>query len=136
MTMSLEIEYGKKPIRYNATAPDAVDTPLHKNDPKDFFRASQSMGKFACIKDVAGAALYQVKAVQVTGEVFHVGTVVVPGHNPTRNYDSILSFLNMLCTVEQRFWQLIADEASVSEILAPARTADFDPVVERGYVNG
>jgi hypothetical protein len=136
VTKSLGIEYAKKGIRYEATAPDAVDIPLHKNDPKDFFKVSQSKEKFVSVKDVADAALYLEKAVQVIGEVLHVETAVVLGHEPTRNYDFILSFHNMLCTVGQRIWLLIADEASVSEILATARTADFDPVMGRGYVNG
>ena len=135
VTKSLAIEYAKKGIRNNAAASGADDAPFHKNDPKDFSKGSQPIGKFVSIKDVADAALYLVKAVQVTGEVLHVKTVVLR-HEPTRNYDSILSFHDMLCTVEQRTWQLIADEASVSEILATARTADFDPDVGPGYVNG
>ena len=32
---SLAIEYAKEGIRFNAVAPGVVDTPLHKDDPKD-----------------------------------------------------------------------------------------------------
>ena len=71
-TRSLAIEYAKEGIRFNAVAPGAVDTPLHKNDPKDFLETLQPMGKIAEIKDVVDAVLYLAHAGQVTGEVLHV----------------------------------------------------------------
>ena len=36
ITRSLAIEYAKKNIRFNAVAPGAVDTPLHKDQAKGF----------------------------------------------------------------------------------------------------
>ena len=69
---SLAIEYAKEGIRFNAVAPGAVDTPLHKDDPKDSLRASQPMGKIVEIKDIVDAVLYLAQAGQVTGEVLHV----------------------------------------------------------------
>jgi len=69
---SLAIEYAKEGIRFNAVAPGVVDTPLHKDDPKDFLRTLQPMGSFASVKDIADAVLYLAKAGQVTGEVLHV----------------------------------------------------------------
>jgi len=42
---SLAIEYAKEGIRFNAVAPGVVDTPLHKDDPKDSLRKFQPMGK-------------------------------------------------------------------------------------------
>jgi len=36
ITRSLAIEYAKHGIRVNAVAPGVVDTPMHKNDPKEF----------------------------------------------------------------------------------------------------
>src|SRR5580700_5267973 len=36
ITRSLAMEYAKDGIRVNAVAPGIVDTPMHKNDPKDF----------------------------------------------------------------------------------------------------
>jgi len=69
---SLAIEYAKEGIRFNAVAPGVVDTPLHKDDPRDFLRTLQPMGSFASIKDIADAVLYLAKARQVTGEVLHV----------------------------------------------------------------
>src|SRR5438445_9773787 len=36
VTRSVAIEYAKEGIRFNGDAPGVVDTPLHKDDPKDF----------------------------------------------------------------------------------------------------
>jgi len=69
---SLAIEYAKEGIRFNAVAPGVVDTPMHKDDPKDFLRTLQPMGKIASVKDVVEAVLYLAQAGQVTGEVLHV----------------------------------------------------------------
>ena len=38
ITRSLAAEYAKEHIRFNAVAPGVVDTPLHKNNPKDFLK--------------------------------------------------------------------------------------------------
>jgi NAD(P)-dependent dehydrogenase (short-subunit alcohol dehydrogenase family) len=38
VTRSLAMEYGKQGIRVNAVAPGIVDTPMHKDDPKDFLK--------------------------------------------------------------------------------------------------
>ena len=71
-TRSLAIEYAKDGIRFNAVAPGVVDTPLHKDDPKDSLRAFQPMGKIVEIKDVVDAVLYLAQAAQITGEILHV----------------------------------------------------------------
>jgi len=72
VTRQLAIEYAKEGIRFNAVAPGVVDTPLHKDDPKDFLKTLQPMGKIASIKDIVDAVLYLAEAGQVTGEVLHV----------------------------------------------------------------
>ena len=72
VTRSLAIEYAKEGIRFNAVAPGVVDTPLHKDDPKDSLSALQPMGKIVEVKDVVGAVPYLAQAAQVTGEVLHV----------------------------------------------------------------
>jgi NAD(P)-dependent dehydrogenase (short-subunit alcohol dehydrogenase family) len=69
---SLAIEYAKEGIRFNAVAPGVVDTPLHKDDPKDALKTLQPMGRIAAVKDIADAVLYLVHAGQVTGEILHV----------------------------------------------------------------
>jgi NAD(P)-dependent dehydrogenase (short-subunit alcohol dehydrogenase family) len=72
LTRSLAIEYAKEGIRFNAVAPGVVDTPLHKDDPREHLRTLQPMGKMSSIKDIADAVLYLAQAAQVTGEVLHV----------------------------------------------------------------
>ena len=69
---SLAIEYAKEGIRFNAVAPGIVDTPMHKNDPKEFLRTLQPLGQIARVNDVIDAVLYLAHAGQVTGEVLHV----------------------------------------------------------------
>ena len=72
MIKSLAIEYAKDGIRFNAVAPGIVDTPMHEDDPKEFLKTLQPMGKTAHVSDVVDAVLYLAKAGQVSGEVLHV----------------------------------------------------------------
>jgi NAD(P)-dependent dehydrogenase (short-subunit alcohol dehydrogenase family) len=72
VTKSLALEYAKEGIRFNAVAPGVVDSPLHKNDPREHLTAQQPMGKIAQIKDIVDAVLYLAQAEQVTAEILHV----------------------------------------------------------------
>jgi NAD(P)-dependent dehydrogenase (short-subunit alcohol dehydrogenase family) len=72
VTLSLAAEYAKVKIRFNAVAPGVVDTPLHKDNPKDFLKTLSPMGTIADVKDIAEAVIYLTEARQVTGEVLHV----------------------------------------------------------------
>lgn len=72
VTRSLAMEYVKQGIRVNAVAPGIVDTPMHKDDPKDFLRTLQPMGRISDVKDIVDAIVYLTEAGQVTGEVLHV----------------------------------------------------------------
>jgi NAD(P)-dependent dehydrogenase (short-subunit alcohol dehydrogenase family) len=72
VTRSLAIEYAKEGIRFKAVAPSVVDTPLHRDGPKDSLKTRQPMGKLAEVKDIVDAVLYLAEAGQVTGEVLHV----------------------------------------------------------------
>jgi NAD(P)-dependent dehydrogenase (short-subunit alcohol dehydrogenase family) len=71
-TRSLAMEYAHQGIRVNAVAPGIVDTPMHKDDPKDFLRTLQPMGGISTVKDIVDAIVYLTEAGQVTGEVLHV----------------------------------------------------------------
>src|ERR1700686_2582670 len=72
VTRSLAMEYAKEKIRFNAVAPGVVDTPLHKNNPKDFLKTLSPMGTISDVKDIVEAVLYLTEARQVTGEELHV----------------------------------------------------------------
>lgn len=68
----LAMEYAKEGIRFNAVAPGAVDTPLHKNDLEDLLHTLQPVGKIGTPQDAVDAALYLAEADQVTGDSLHV----------------------------------------------------------------
>jgi NAD(P)-dependent dehydrogenase (short-subunit alcohol dehydrogenase family) len=72
ITRSLASEYAKQGIRFNTVAPGIVDTPLHKNNPKDFLKTLSPMGTIADVKDIVDAVVYLTEARQVTGEALHV----------------------------------------------------------------
>ena len=72
VTRSLAIEYAKDGIRFNAVAPGVVDSPMHKNDSREFLETFQPMGKIVEVKDIVEAVLYLAQAGQVTGEILHV----------------------------------------------------------------
>jgi len=72
ITVSLASEYAKSNIRFNAVAPGVVETPLHKNNPKDFLKTLSPMGTISEAKDIAEAVVYLTEARYVTGEVLHV----------------------------------------------------------------
>ena len=72
ISRSLAMEYAPQGIRVNVVAPGIVDTPLHKNNPKEFLRTLSPLGQIASAKDIAEAVFYLTEASQVTGEVLHV----------------------------------------------------------------
>jgi len=72
ITRSLAMEYAKDGIRVNAVAPGVVDTPMHKDDPKDFLKSLSPLGRMVDAQDIADAVLYLTEARQVTGELLRV----------------------------------------------------------------
>jgi NAD(P)-dependent dehydrogenase (short-subunit alcohol dehydrogenase family) len=72
ISRSLAMEYALQGIRVNVVAPGIVDTPMHKNNPKDFLRTLSPLGQIASAKDIAEAVFYLTEASQITGEVLHV----------------------------------------------------------------
>lgn len=72
ISRSLAMEYAPQGIRVNVVAPGMVDTPLHKNDPKEFLRTLSPLGQISSAKDIAEGVFYLTHASQVTGEVLHV----------------------------------------------------------------
>ena len=72
ITQHLAMEYAKDGIRVNAVAPGVVDTPLHRNTPKDVMESLSPMGRPSTVKDIADAVLYLTDAATVTGHILYV----------------------------------------------------------------
>ena len=56
------MEYAKQGIRVNAVAPGVVDTPMHKDDPKDFLKTLSTDGTDFDVKDIVDAVVYLTEA--------------------------------------------------------------------------
>ncbi len=80
ITKHLAIEYAKNGIRFNAVAPGVVDTPLHRNDPKEGLQSLNPMGVLSSVKDIVDAVIYLTEARTVTGEILNVDSGAHMGH--------------------------------------------------------
>jgi glyoxylase-like metal-dependent hydrolase (beta-lactamase superfamily II) len=83
-----------------------------------------------------GSLRGMIEAIAQFLQVVNADTVVVPGHGPIGDRQTLLGFLEMLCAIEASIQPMIASRLPTAEIIAAAPTADFDPVWGRGYVSG
>jgi NAD(P)-dependent dehydrogenase (short-subunit alcohol dehydrogenase family) len=72
ITQHLAMEYAKDGIRVNAVAPGVVDTPLHRDTPKEMMERLSPMGRPSTVKDITDAVMYLTDATTVTGDILHV----------------------------------------------------------------
>ena len=72
VTLQLAMEYAKHGIRVNAVAPGVVDTPLHRDTPRDVMEGLSPMGRPSTVKDITDAILYLTDAATVTGQILYV----------------------------------------------------------------
>lgn len=72
ISKNIAMEYASDGIRVNTVAPGVVDTPLHKDNPKDFLRTLSPMGTISDVQDIVDAVVYLTEARTVTGEVLNV----------------------------------------------------------------
>jgi NAD(P)-dependent dehydrogenase (short-subunit alcohol dehydrogenase family) len=72
ITQHLAMEYAQDGIRVNAVAPGVVDTPLHKETPRDVMQGLSPMGRVSNVKDIADAVMYLTEAATVTGDILYV----------------------------------------------------------------
>jgi NAD(P)-dependent dehydrogenase (short-subunit alcohol dehydrogenase family) len=72
ITQHLAMEYAKEDIRVNAVAPGVVDTPLHRNTPKNVMESLSPMGRPSTVNEIADAVMYLINAATVTGHVLYV----------------------------------------------------------------
>jgi NAD(P)-dependent dehydrogenase (short-subunit alcohol dehydrogenase family) len=72
MSKNIAMEYAKEQIRANTVAPGVVDTPLHKDNPKEFLKTLSPLQGVSTVQEIADAVLFLTEAPRVTGEVLHV----------------------------------------------------------------
>jgi NAD(P)-dependent dehydrogenase (short-subunit alcohol dehydrogenase family) len=72
MSKNIAMEYAKEQIRANTVAPGVVDTPLHKDNPKEFLKTLSPMSGVSTVKEIVDAVLFLTEAPRVTGAVLHV----------------------------------------------------------------
>lgn len=54
------------------------------------------------------------------------GTVVIPGHGPVADYETLKAYVEMLVTIRGRLIKLINEGKTLDEVYAAKPTADFD----------
>lgn len=69
---NIAMEYSREGIRVNTVAPGVVDTPLHKDNPKDFLKTLSPMHSISSAQEIVDAVLFLTEAPHITGEVLHV----------------------------------------------------------------
>ncbi len=72
VTQHLAMEFAKDGIRVNAVAPGVVDTPMHRDTPRDVMADLSPMGRPSTVKDITDAVLYLTDAATVTGHILYV----------------------------------------------------------------
>src|SRR5882762_6530611 len=80
ITRHLAMEYAKNGIRVNAVAPGVVDTPLHRETPRDVMASLSPMGRISTVKDIVDAVMYLTDAATVTGDTIYVDGGAHFGH--------------------------------------------------------
>lgn len=69
---NIAMEYARDGIRVNTVAPGIVDTPLHKDNPKDFLKTLSPMNSISSPQEIVDAVVFLTEAPHITGEVLHV----------------------------------------------------------------
>jgi NAD(P)-dependent dehydrogenase (short-subunit alcohol dehydrogenase family) len=72
ITQHLALEYAQDGIRVNAVAPGVVETPLHRDTPREVMASLSPMGRPSTIRDIGDAVMYLTDAATVTGHILYV----------------------------------------------------------------
>src|SRR2546430_2292008 len=74
ITQHLAMEYAQDGIRVNAVAPGVVDTPLHKQTPREVMHSLSPMGRVSTVKEITDAVMYLNDAPTVTRDNLYVAS--------------------------------------------------------------
>jgi len=69
---NLAMEFAKAGIRVNTVAPGIVDTPLQKENPKEFLASLSPIHGISTPEEIADAVLFLARAKRITGETISV----------------------------------------------------------------
>jgi len=72
ISRNLAMEYARVGIRVNTVAPGVVDTPLHKDNSKEFLKSLSPMATISNVQEIVDDVLFLTEARHITGEVLHV----------------------------------------------------------------
>jgi NAD(P)-dependent dehydrogenase (short-subunit alcohol dehydrogenase family) len=72
LTAEHVVDTAKDGIRVKAVAPGVIDTPLHKEEPKNALRSLNRMGVVSSVKDRTDAVMYLTEATTMTGQILYV----------------------------------------------------------------
>ena len=72
ITQHLAMEYAKDGIRVNAVAPGVVETPLHRDTPRNVMEDLSPMRRPSTVQDITDAVMYLTDATTVTGQILYV----------------------------------------------------------------
>lgn len=72
LSKNIALEYAKEGIRVNTVAPGVVDTPLHKDNPRDFLDTLSPIPGVSSVSEITDAVLFLTEARRITGEVLNV----------------------------------------------------------------
>lgn len=72
ITRQLAIEYAQDGIRVNAVAPGVVETPMHRDTPREAMESRSPMHRPSTVKDITDAVVYLTEAATVTGQTLYV----------------------------------------------------------------
>ncbi len=72
LRLVVAMEYAKDGVRVNAVAPGVVETPMHRDTPRNVMESLLPMGRPSTVQDITNAVLYLTDAATVTGQILYV----------------------------------------------------------------